>query len=100
MVSLLMSGVSFEPQDSWAEVSMIRLESAGQLPAVVGDTRMDEITLQPIGLVCSPVTERMDANWGETRAKIVLNPELAGALLGLEEFSHAIIVTYLHQASF
>lgn len=61
---------------------------------------MDEITLQPIGTVSSPVTERRDENWGETRSRIRLNPEFAGALLGLEGFSHAIIVTYLHQASF
>jgi tRNA-Thr(GGU) m(6)t(6)A37 methyltransferase TsaA len=61
---------------------------------------MDEITLQPIGFLSSPVTERVDENWGETRSKIVLKPELAGALLGLEGFSHAIVVTYLHQAKF
>jgi len=61
---------------------------------------MDGITLQPIGIISSPVTERRDENWGETRSKVLLNPEFAGALLGLEGFSHAIIVTYLHQARY
>ena len=62
MVCLLMSGVNLEHQEDW-----------------------NDITLQPIGFVSSPVTERTDENWGETRSKVVLNPEFAGALLGLEE---------------
>ena len=62
--------------------------------------RWNDIRLQPIGFVSSPVTERTDENWGEIRSTVVLNPEFAGALLGLEDFSHAIVVTYLHQARF
>ncbi len=61
---------------------------------------MNHIALQAIGFVSSPITERMDANWGATTSRIVLNPEFEGALLGLEDFSHAIIVTYLHQATY
>jgi len=61
---------------------------------------MDEIKLKPIGFVASSVTERVDENWGEITSKIVLNPEFSGALLGLECFSHAIIVTYLHEATY
>lgn len=62
--------------------------------------KMNEIKLYPIGHVSSSVTERMDQNWGEIKSKIILQPEFAGALLGLEGFSHAIIVTYLHQAHY
>jgi tRNA-Thr(GGU) m(6)t(6)A37 methyltransferase TsaA len=61
---------------------------------------MEEIKLKPIGSVSSPVTERMDENWGEIISKIILKPEFSGALLGLGDFSHAIIVTYLHQANY
>jgi len=61
---------------------------------------MNEIKLEPIGYVLSTVTERMDENWGEIKSKIILNSEYTGALLGLENFSHAIIVTYLHQANY
>jgi len=61
---------------------------------------MNKIELQPIGLVSSPVTERMDENWGEIKSKIILKPEYTGALSGLEDFSHAIIITYLHQANY
>lgn len=62
--------------------------------------KMNEIKLKPIGFVSSPVIERMDEKWGGIKSKIILNPEFAGALLGLEGFSHAIIVSYLHQASY
>lgn len=61
---------------------------------------MAEIKLKAIGFVSSPVTERMDENWGEIQSKIILEPEFAGGLLGLECFSHAIIVTYLHEAAY
>ena len=61
---------------------------------------MEKIILEPVGFVSSPVSERMDENWGEVKSRIILRPEYAGALLGLEGFSHAIIVTYLHKAKY
>jgi tRNA-Thr(GGU) m(6)t(6)A37 methyltransferase TsaA len=61
---------------------------------------MNEIKLKPIGYVSSPVIERMDENWGKITSRIILQPEYIGALSGLEDFSHAIIVTYLHQAHY
>ena len=61
---------------------------------------MEAIALRSIGSVSSPVTERTDENWGEIRSRIVLYPEFAGGLQGLEGFSHAIVVTYLHQARY
>jgi len=62
--------------------------------------QVEEIKLKPIGFVSSPVTQRMDENWGEITCRIVLKPEFAGSLLGLEGFSHVIIVTYLHEAHY
>ena len=61
---------------------------------------MDEINLVPIGSVSSPVRERVDENWGEVMSRINLKSEYQGSLVGLEDFSHAIIVTYLHQAKY
>lgn len=61
---------------------------------------MNKIIIEPVGFVSSPVSERIDENWGEVKSKIILKPEFAGALLGLEDFSHAIIVTYLHEANY
>lgn len=61
---------------------------------------MEEIKLKPIGYVSSSITEKMDENWGTVTSRILLKPEYAGALSGLEEFSHAIIVAYLDQAHY
>jgi tRNA-Thr(GGU) m(6)t(6)A37 methyltransferase TsaA len=61
---------------------------------------MEEIVVVPIAFVSSPVTEQTDENWGQTTSRILLKPEYAGALAGLEDFSHAIIVAYLHEARY
>lgn len=75
-------------------------ETDASLSKRVENVRMNDIPLRPIGLVSSPVTTHTDENWGEIRSKIILSSEFAGGLLGLEGFSHAIVVTYLHQAKF
>jgi len=56
--------------------------------------------MRPVGYVSSPVSEKVDENWGGVVSRILLLPEYAGGLLGLKDFSHALIVTYLHQARF
>lgn len=61
---------------------------------------MEEIKLNIIGLVSSTVTEQTDENWGQITSRIILQPEYVGALCGLGDFSHAIIITYLHQAKY
>lgn len=61
---------------------------------------MDKIELKPIGFVVSPVTEKVDENWGDVISRIMLKPEYAGGLRGIRDFSHAIIVTYLHEAKY
>jgi tRNA (adenine37-N6)-methyltransferase len=66
----------------------------------LSENKMNKIKLEPIGYVSSSVNERMDENWGEIKSKIILNSKHTGALLGLENFSHAIIVSYLHQAHY
>ena len=53
-----------------------------------------------IGEVKSPVTEAVDMNWGEVISEIVLKPEYAPGLLGLGDFSHAMILTFLHEAKY
>jgi tRNA-Thr(GGU) m(6)t(6)A37 methyltransferase TsaA len=61
---------------------------------------MIEVRLKPVGFISSPVTEQTDENWGGVISRILLQPEYIGALSGLEDFSHAIIITYLHQAKY
>ena len=58
------------------------------------------ISLFPIGHVENTITERKDNNWGEVNSRIILRKELHEGLLGLESFSYAIIVTFLHQSHF
>ncbi len=60
----------------------------------------DRIDLKPIGRVESSVEETVDEKWGSVISKIVLRPEYAGGLDGLDGFSHALVVTYLHKATY
>jgi tRNA-Thr(GGU) m(6)t(6)A37 methyltransferase TsaA len=58
------------------------------------------ISLTPIGRVASPVTAQQDADWGRVVARVVLEPAYAAGLRGLDGFSHALVVTWLHEARF
>jgi len=59
-----------------------------------------KINIIPIGSVKSAVTELVDENWGNVTSRINLFPEYKGSLAGLEDFSHVIVITYLHQAKY
>ena len=56
--------------------------------------------LRPVGYVSSPVLEETDAGWREVVSKIIVQEELAAGLQGLDEFSHAVIVFWMHRSSF
>jgi tRNA-Thr(GGU) m(6)t(6)A37 methyltransferase TsaA len=58
------------------------------------------VTMQPIGVVRSPVIEGVDEGWGNVVAEIHLQDKYALGLRGLEEFSHVIVVFLMHQATF
>ena len=58
------------------------------------------MTIEPIGTVESPVTEGVDEGWGSVVSRIVLRPELAEGLRGIEGFSHAMIVFLMHRHMF
>ena len=60
----------------------------------------DQIILTPIGVVFSAVEERTDCGWGDVVARVGIKPGYAGAFTGIESFSHAIVVTYLHETKF
>ncbi len=61
---------------------------------------MNNIALTIIGYVESPVHQQTDEDWGKVEARVVLLPEYRAALRGIEQFSHALIVTFLHEARF
>jgi tRNA-Thr(GGU) m(6)t(6)A37 methyltransferase TsaA len=59
-----------------------------------------EFLVRAIGHVESPAREAVDCDWGTVESRIVLEPEFRPGLRGLDDFSHAVVVTYLHEASF
>jgi len=61
---------------------------------------MQEIALRVIGRVASPIAAQTDEGWGSVESRVVLEPELADGLRGLEQFSHVLVVTWLHEARF
>jgi tRNA-Thr(GGU) m(6)t(6)A37 methyltransferase TsaA len=58
------------------------------------------LPLRSIGVVRSPVTEGVDEGWGDVVSELQLDPELVRGLDGLDGFSHALVVYYMHQSSF
>src|SRR5512140_1713799 len=58
------------------------------------------ITLQAIGRVHSGVIDQTDHEWGTVTSRIELLPEYRRGLSGLDQFSHLLVVTYLHEAAF
>jgi len=58
------------------------------------------MNLQPIGSVKSPAAEPTDENWGNVISEIHLVEALAPGLQGLAQFSHLIVVFFMHQSTF
>ena len=58
------------------------------------------LDLRAIGVVRSPVAEPVDEGWGLVVSEVRLEERYAPGLKGLEEFSHAVIVVWLHKAEF
>ncbi len=55
--------------------------------------------LKPIGYVKTPISDIKDWNWGEVQSKIVIDKSLAPGLKGLDNFSHIIVIFYMHKAT-
>ncbi len=60
----------------------------------------DSFTVQPVGYVSSPVKQQTDQGWGDVVSTIEVVSDLRSGLSGLGQFSHAVVVTYLHEARF
>ena len=69
-----------------------RLFSRGAEPPPLAD-----VTLRPIGSVRNRIKEPMSGGWAEVTSQIVLRPELAEALLGLDTYSHIYVLFWPHQ---
>ena len=46
------------------------------------------------------VTAARDDEWGRVASEIQLRPELSEGLLGLEQFSHVVVLFLMHEARF
>jgi len=57
-----------------------------------------QICMEPIGYVANDIDSPMDCGWAKVESKIVLRENLAPALLGLDDFSHLLVVFWMHQA--
>ncbi len=62
-----------------------------------GTIEMDPITLHPIGWVENAVTPPEEPDWDNVESDIILLDELTPALKGIEEFSHIIVIWWMHQ---
>ncbi len=56
--------------------------------------------LKPIGFVRNEIIHPYYHEWGEVLSEIIINKEFAKGLIGLDDFSHALIIFYMHQATY
>lgn len=57
----------------------------------------ESISLKPIGEVKNKVEEQRFGNWKTVISEIAINKKFAEALDGLEDYSHAIVLYWMHQ---
>jgi tRNA-Thr(GGU) m(6)t(6)A37 methyltransferase TsaA len=55
------------------------------------------MSLKAIGVVSNSIKQPMRHGWQNVVSEIIINRELAEALDGLEEFSHIIVLYWMHQ---
>jgi tRNA-Thr(GGU) m(6)t(6)A37 methyltransferase TsaA len=53
-----------------------------------------------IGVVRCAVTEGRDDGWGDVESELHLDDALARGLEGIEDFSHVLVVYWMHQSTF
>jgi tRNA-Thr(GGU) m(6)t(6)A37 methyltransferase TsaA len=58
------------------------------------------MNLTPIGTVHAPVSAQVDEQWGDVVSEIHLNAPLAPGLLGIEQFSHVLVLFFMHESTF
>jgi len=58
---------------------------------------MEQIVLKPIGQVHNRFNARPIDDWDEARSEIVVDDEFTEHLEGLEEFSHIVVLFWMHR---
>ncbi len=59
-----------------------------------------DFKIKSIGFVHSLIKKGIDHNWGEVISEIHVFPEFIQGLKGLNEFSHILVLFYMHKSSF
>ena len=64
------------------------------------NSRLPKMFVKPIGFVSSDIKSKPEPgyDWREVGSRIKVDKEFSQALAGLEEYSHIIIIYWLHQA--
>lgn len=57
---------------------------------------LPEITMRPIGVVRNGKKEQPEGGWADVESRIVIRPELEEALLGLDGWSHIVVLFWPH----
>ncbi|MFA7296671.1 MAG: SAM-dependent methyltransferase [Dehalococcoidia bacterium] len=57
----------------------------------------EPISIEPIGVVAGAGDEVARQDWSRVRSEVRLRPDLAAALLGLDGYSHVIVIGWLDQ---
>jgi tRNA-Thr(GGU) m(6)t(6)A37 methyltransferase TsaA len=57
-----------------------------------------KIHIEPIGYVANGIESPIDYGWSNIESRIVLEERLAPALSGLTDFSHILVVFWMHKA--
>ncbi|MFC1967351.1 tRNA (N6-threonylcarbamoyladenosine(37)-N6)-methyltransferase TrmO [Chloroflexota bacterium] len=57
-----------------------------------------QIHIEPIGHVENNINSPIDSDWSKAESGIVFREDLVPALSGLDEFSHVVIIFWMHQA--
>jgi len=58
------------------------------------------LNIEAIGTVISPVKEGVDEGWGSIVSEISVEERYTPGLVGLNEFSHILVVFYMHKSTF
>ncbi|PGD92551.1 tRNA (N6-threonylcarbamoyladenosine(37)-N6)-methyltransferase TrmO, partial [Bacillus pseudomycoides] len=58
---------------------------------------MSLINMPSIGEVTSIIDEKIYEKWGKIVSTIIINPEYKEGLIGLEEYSHVMVIFFMDQ---
>lgn len=61
---------------------------------------MNSLELHPIGVIRNGVTDAVDENWGKVESAIHLDEAYAAGLQGLADWSHIVVIYYMHETTF